>query len=61
MKPTKELSIVDFAHDNPDQVTALCQMLNIEVRNQLRGEADKKSMVELSRGMFFRKDEMSSN
>ena len=61
VKPTSELSIVDFAHDNPEEIAALCQMLNVGVKSKLRGEGDKRTMVELSRGVFFRRDEVGSN
>lgn len=49
VKPVKELSIQNFIIENPEQVAAACQILNINTKNTMRSA----KMVELTRGVYY--------
>jgi hypothetical protein len=49
IKPIKEIRLEDFLIDNPDNLAAICQMLNINVSNVLKSQ----KMVELKRGSYL--------
>ncbi len=55
VKPVKEISIQNFIIENPEQVAAVCQILNINTKNTMRSA----KMVELTRGVYY--DEKTIN
>jgi hypothetical protein len=57
VKPVKEISLKDFIQENPDRQVAICQILNINTKNQLR----EKDMKELTMGCYFDPDTIGDN
>jgi hypothetical protein len=57
IKPVKEIRLEDFLIENPDNLAAICQVLNINVSNVLKGQ----KMIELKRGSYFSPAAMGEN
>jgi hypothetical protein len=57
VKPVKEISIQNFIIENPEQVAAACQILNINTKNTMRSA----KMVELTRGVYYDEKTINEN
>jgi aubergine len=57
IKPVKEISIENFIIENPDNLPAICQVLNINTKNMLR----KSKMIELTLGNYYAENSLNDN
>ena len=57
IKQVKEMSVENFIIENPDNLPAICQVLNINTKNMLK----KGKMVELSPGNYYNQNGLNQN
>jgi hypothetical protein len=57
VKQVKEMSVENFILENPDNLPAICQVLNINTKNMLK----KGKMVELSPGNYYHQNGLNQN
>ena len=57
LKPVKEISLENFIIENPDNLAAICQVLNINTKKMLK----KSKMVELTTGNYYNENTLNDN
>ncbi len=53
----KEISLQNFVSEHPDKISAVCQVLHINIKNMLK----QSNMIELTVGNYYDQDSINDN
>lgn len=55
------MNLQTFLHDNPEDMASIIQILNVNIKANLKGTSKKTQMIEVNRGTYHKAESVGEN